>query len=285
MRKIRTTALVAVALYAAGCGLGSRSYELRGQVVAVDLERQEVLIRHDAVPGLMPAMTMPFRPGNASLLEGRQPGDLVEAELVVRGTDAYLARLEYIGSAPLDTTATDQFGANAVPLVGPGDLIPDPPFIDQNGEPRKLSDWHGRAVAMTFIYTRCPFPNFCPLMDRHFADIQRLVAENPALRDEVHLVSVSFDPTFDTPQVLRDHANTLGADPRLWTFLTGDRDEVDAFAERFGVAVTRDAGDAANITHNLSTAVIDRRGTLVSIYRGAEWTPPQVLDDLATAAE
>jgi protein SCO1/2 len=280
MKWIRPTALALAALGVWGCGLGSRSYELRGQVLAVDFDRQEVLIRHDAVPGLMPAMTMPFRARDAGLLDGRRPGDLVEAEIVVRGADAYLSRLVRIGDAPIETAATDQLSANAPPLLEPGDAIPDPPFVDQDGAPRMLSDWRGQAVAMTFIYTRCPFPNFCPLMDRHFSTIQRAIAGDPTLGESVHLVSVSFDPDFDTPAVLRGHARTLDADPGLWTFLTGDRDEVDGFAKRFGVAVTRDSNDPVNMTHNLSTAVLDRDGTLVAVYRGADWTPQEVLRDL-----
>lgn len=285
MRDFRPGALALVLLVAAGCGLGSHTYELHGQVLAVDLERQEVLIRHDAVPGLMPAMTMPFRARDAGLLEHRHPGELVEAEIVVRGTDAYLTRLDHVGDAPLATAATDQLGARATPLLEPGDPIADPAFVDQDGHPRKLSDWHGQAVAITFIYTRCPFPNFCPLMDRNFARIQRLVSDDPALRAGIHLVSISFDPDFDTPAVLRDHAAEVGADPEFWTFLTGDRDEVDAFGAPFGVAVTRDADNPGNITHTLSTAVIDQTGTLVAVYRGTDWSPEQVRRDLQTLVE
>jgi protein SCO1/2 len=136
---------------------------------------------------------------------------------------------------------------------------------------------------LTFIYTRCPIPTFCPLMDRNFAAVQRKLKEDAALapaRRSVHLVSISFDPVTDTPPVLKKHARTLDADPKIWTFFTGDRDEVDKFAARFGVSVARSPADARDITHNLRTAIIDRSGRLVKVYTGNEWTPDQLIADL-----
>jgi protein SCO1 len=126
-------------------------------------------------------------------------------------------------------------------------------------------------------------PTFCPLMDRNFAAIQTKLKEDPSLasaRKGVQLVSISFDPITDTPPVLKKHAATLGADPKTWTFLTGDRDEVDKFAGRFGVSVARVTADARDITHNLRTAIIDPSGRLVKVYTGNEWTPDQLLADL-----
>jgi protein SCO1/2 len=134
-------------------------------------------------------------------------------------------------------------------------------------------------VVLTFIYTSCPMPTFCPLMDRHFARIQSRLKTDPSL-ERVHLISVSFDPITDTPAVLNKHATELGADPKYWTFLTGDRDAIDQFAMRFGVSVSRDLNDPKNITHNLRTAIIDPRGAFVKAYTGNEWTPEQVLTDL-----
>jgi protein SCO1/2 len=132
---------------------------------------------------------------------------------------------------------------------------------------------------MTFIYTRCPLPTFCPLMDRHFATLQKALKADPAMNG-VHLVTVSFDPATDTPAVLKQHAKSLDADLTRWTFLTGDRDEVDQFAARFGVSVGRALNDARDITHNLRTAIIDANGTLVKVYTGNDWSPDQVLADL-----
>jgi protein SCO1/2 len=134
-------------------------------------------------------------------------------------------------------------------------------------------------VVLTFIYTRCPMPAFCPLMDRHFATIQARLKGDPTL-DGVRLVSVSFDPVTDTPEVLKNHAARLGADPMRWSFVTGDRDELDQFAARFGVSLVREPNDARDITHNLRTAIVDGHGTVIKVYTGNSWTPDEVVADL-----
>ncbi len=119
-----------------------------------------------------------------------------------------------------------------IELLKPGDTVPDAPLVDQDGRKIRFAAFIGRPVVMTFIYTRCPLPTFCPLMDRHFAQIQRTLQRDPALGG-ARLVTVSFDPAADTPPVLKRHAKSLGADTTRWTFLTGDRAEIDRFAARF----------------------------------------------------
>ncbi|HEX7140221.1 MAG TPA: SCO family protein, partial [Vicinamibacterales bacterium] len=118
-----------------------------------------------------------------------------------------------------------------------------------------------------------------PLMDRHFVTIQKTLKADSGLA-KVHLVTVSFDPLTDTPAVLKAHAKTLDADLSRWTFLTGDRDEIDRFGARFGVSVSRALNDARDITHNLRTAIIGADGKLDKVYTGNEWTPSQILEEL-----
>ena len=161
--------------------------------------------------------------------------------------------------------------------------MPNGSFRDQDGKKRNFSDFKGSLVAMTFIYTRCPLPTFCPLMDRHFAALQKALKSDPALKG-VHLVTVSFDPVTDTPAVLKAHAKKLDADFNRWTFLTGDRDDVDQFASRFGVSVSRAMNDQRDITHNLRTAIVDADGKLTKVYTGNEWSPDELLADLKAAA-
>src|SRR5207253_1310472 len=139
----------------------------------------------------------------------------------------------------------------------------------------------GSPVVITFMYTRCPLPTFCPLMDQHFATIQRTLESDRSLAT-IHLVSISFDPIADTPAVLKKHARKLEADPRRWSFLTGDRDDIDRFAARFGVSIARAMDDPLNITHNLRTAIVDADGKLVKVYTGNEWRPDQIVADLKT---
>jgi len=208
------------------------------------------------------------------------------ATLVVYSNGAYLRDIKKTGSKPLEkppAEAASPSASSGFELLKPGDEIPNAPFLDQNGRKRHFADFKGSPLAITFIYTKCPLPTFCPMMDRHFASIQKSLKEDPSLK-RVHLLTVSFDPLTDTPPVLREHAKSVGADLARWTFLTGDRDEIDRFASRFGVFVTRALNDPRDITHNLRTAIVDAEGRLVKVYTGNEWTPDQVLADLKSVA-
>jgi protein SCO1/2 len=265
-----------------------RSFTLQGQVLSIDAPKKSAVIKHEEIKGFMPAMTMPYEVREGTLLDGLAPGDLINARLVVETNGAYLSAIKKVGTAPLEQPPADEGTAptasSGFELLKPGEEVPDGRFVDQNGAKRAFKSFEGEPVVLTFIYTKCPMPTFCPLMDRHFAAIQKRLETDASLaplKGRVHLVSVSFDPATDTPAVLKKHAATLGADPRVWTFLTGDRDDIDQFGARFGVQVARAMGDQRDITHNLRTAVIDKQGKLVKIYVGNEWTPDQVIADLA----
>jgi protein SCO1/2 len=280
-------ALAAVA--AVSCARSDeRHFVLQGQILSIAANHKEATIKHEDIKGLMPAMTMPYRVQDAKLLDGLAPGDLIKARLVLVSNDAYLDQVLKTGHAPLEPPPAEApAAASGFELLKPGDAVPDVTLLDQDGRKREFSSFKGRTVVLTFIYTRCPMPTFCPLMDRNFAAIQRKLKNDPSFGDarrNVHLVSVSFDPLTDTPPVLKKHATTLDADPKTWTFLTGDRDEVDRFAARFGVSVARSLSDARDITHNLRTAIIDPSGTLVKVYTGNEWTPDELLTDLKGSA-
>lgn len=257
-----------------------RTYELRGQILGVDQERREVLVNHEDIKGFMPAMTMPYKVNDPGLLEGKKPGDLFTATLVVEEVNAYLSTLTTTGHAPIETPAAGPAITDA-DLLKDGDIVPDHALIDQSGTARPLGSLRGHRVALTFVYTRCPLPDFCPLMDTQFSAVQQAIRTSPVLRD-VRLVSVTLDPDFDTPAVLQKHAATVGADPRLWHFVTGERDEVLAFAKRFGV-VTEPGEPGTPVVHNLRTAVIDAEGRLVTVHSGNMWTPAELVADLEKA--
>jgi protein SCO1/2 len=265
---------------AAGCARG-REYELRGQVLAVDKARGQITVRHEDIKGFMPAMTMPFTVRDRAMLDARVPGELIRATLVVGSNEAHLEDIQRTGEAPLIEAPPSP----AMDLLEPGETVPDEPVVDQDGASRRIADWRGKALAVTFIYTRCPLPNFCPLMDRHFAAVQTAVLADPNLRDRVHLVSVSFDPDFDRPSVLKAYATRAGAVPATWSFVTGDRDDIDRLASRFGVSVLRKGESAQEIVHNLRTAVIDARGRLVTVLSGNEWQPADLLRELRRAVD
>ena len=257
-----------------------RQYELQGQILAMRPEAREVTIRHGDIKGFMPGMTMPFMVEDRALLEGKQPGDLVTATLVVGETEAHLSSITKTGTAPIenpiDVTRTE--GA----ILMPGDIVPDQLLVDQDGVPVPISSLRGHRVALTFMYVRCPLPDFCPRMDRNFAAVQKTIKSTPELAD-VRLVSVSFDPEFDTPPELKKHAQALGADPAVWKFVTATPEEMDKLTGRFGVHVERDDQKSINITHNLRTAVISPDGRVVKVHSGTDWTPAQLVADLKAA--
>jgi protein SCO1/2 len=260
-----------------------RRYPLHGQVVTLEPSRKVVTVKHDDIKGFMPAMTMPYEVQDAAALDGLNPGDLIDATLVVFSNGAYLTGIRRLGTAPLEPAPPDSATAppasSRTELLRPGDAVPNARFVDQNGKRRWFAGFTGSPVVMTFIYTKCPLPTFCPLMDRHFASMQKPLKADPALAS-VHLVTVSFDPITDTPAVLKAHARALDADLSRWTFLTGDQDEIDRFSARFGVSVSRAPNDPRDIAHNLRTAIIDREGRLFKVYTGNEWTPEEVIRDL-----
>ena len=257
-----------------GCGDESRSYPLKGQVIAKDTSRQELTVKHEDIPNFMPGMTMPFKVTDRSGFESVVPGDLITATLMVSDTTGELTAITRTGSAPLPP------GTPTAPrprILDPGTEDPDVTMTDQSGATRKLSDWRGKVVALTFIYTRCPVPDFCPRMDRNFAAAQQLLAADPQLAGRVQLLSVSFDPAYDTPEILRAHAQRVGADPARWSFVTGTTEAIDPFAAAFGVAVMRDDKPMQEILHNLRTAVISKDGRLVTILNGNEWKAEELV--------
>jgi len=260
----------------------TRTYELRGQVLAVRPETSEILVKHEDIEGFMPAMTMPYQVKEPALLKDRAPGDLITATLQVAPELAWLSAITKTGSAPIpDDAATRIPAAAGVHLLKPGDTVPDTTLIDQDDKGLALSAWRGSAVVVTFIYTRCPLPQFCPLMDRRFAEIQLLAGADPALRGKVRLLSISFDPTTDRGAVLRAHAGKAGADPAVWRFATAEEVIVDRMAATFGVNVIRERD--GTITHNLRTAVIDPEGRIVSIHDSNAWSASSLVDELKAA--
>jgi len=272
----RRLAALGIALLVGGCRAApAHQYPITGQIIAVDQKRQQLTIKHEDIPGLMPAMTMSYDVASPSMLSGRAPGELVTGTLEVRDAVGRITSITHTGSAPLPS---GNEAALAAGTLSTGDRVPDTALIDQTNRRRSLSEWQGRQTVVTFIYTRCPLPDFCPLMDQNFATLQRRISQDTALRGRVQLISITLDPDFDTPAVLAVHAAKLHADPTIWTFLTGDRGTIDRLAAAFGVAIMRDGTPA--LTHNLRTAILDQELRVKKMFSGNDWTPGDVLQDL-----
>lgn len=272
--------LLAVLAAAASCS-NAKTYEMRGQILGINRDKMEILVKHEEIPGLMAAMTMPWKVQHANMLDNLGPGDLITSEIVVENNQGVVTKITKLGTAKPDVPAPAAPSKPGVKYLTPGDTVPNQTFLDHTGSARDLDDIRGdRPLAITFIYTKCPIPTFCPAMDRQFAEAQSLIKEK-GLAGKAGLLSVSFDPKNDTPAVLAQHAKKLGADPKVWTFVTGDREEIDRFAASLLLTLVR--GEAANpdeIGHTLRTTVIDRNGKIAKSYSGADWTATELVADL-----
>jgi protein SCO1/2 len=270
--------LVAILMAAAGCRAAEpvREYRLVGQILAVDRQTNRVTIRHHDIDGFMPGMTMPFPVRDASLLNGRVAGELVEATLSVQGTDAWVSRLTVTGKAPI---------TEAAPLLGlgPGDRIADAALVDQDGAPMRVADLRGHAAVVSFIYTRCPLPEYCPTIEARLGAVQLAIKADQALAG-TRVLAVTLDPAHDTPPVLAVHARERHADPSVWRFASGTADAIDAFGRQFGLAVTRTSSEPSGIEHNLRTVILDPDLRIVAVLTGSDWPASEAISALRTAA-
>jgi protein SCO1/2 len=262
---------------------GAKRYPVHGKVVAVDVAERKITIDHEDIPGFMPAMTMPFAvlPKDAALLEHVSPGDEITATLVVPDSRHWIEEIVVVKPATPDGGARPK---PEVRLPQPGDAVPDVALVDQDGKPVRLSDYRGQAVALTFIFTRCPMPDFCPLMMKNFAEAHAALVADPALRERTRLLSVSFDPKHDTPAVLRAYGRPFQKTTppfAQWRLASGTDPAIRTLGDALGLEYVE---ETRSFTHNLRTAVIDAKGRLFRLYRGNDWKPAQLVADLAAAA-
>jgi protein SCO1/2 len=250
-----------------------RTFQVHGQIRGLEPENKTIRIAHEEIPDYMPAMTMPLKVKDAALLRSLAIGDSVQFELAVTVDDSWISHMEKISSA--GPVTQKKFAATLEELeagsVHPGEVVPDFELTNQDGRPIHLSEFRGQAVVMTFIYTRCPLPNFCPLMSKNFADLQqRLSKEFPG---KFQLLSITMDPEFDQPGVLKDYAARYGANPKNWSFATGDAAAIHFVTELMGLYFERENG---LISHDLRTALIGPDGRLIHVWKSNVWTPYEV---------
>jgi len=292
MRRLLASSVLAL-LVLAGCHSGQKppsqpdssqnfkAYHLRGKVVSTDAAKGEVTLNHEAIPGFMDAMTMPYKLKDASILGELHRGDVITADLLVSqdpDADVLLDHIVVVAQGKPDYRPKVIYHVPAS-----GDAVPDFKLRNQDGRPIHLGQFHGKALVITFIYTRCPSPDFCPRVTRNFASLDKLLASNPALYARTHLLSVSFDPEHDTPARLRAYGATyIGSDAKAafahWDFAVPEKPVLAEMAKFFDLGMTENADSM--ITHTLSTTLIGPDGKVVRFYPGNEWTPEQVLADL-----
>lgn len=260
-------------------------FQVKGTIVELTPAEKSVRIKHEEIPGYMPAMTMPFEVRDTNELAGLEIGDAVTFRMTVTENDGWIDQLKKV-SVPRITALPKVPGLRFVRDVDPlnvGDAMTDYRFTNQLGQPFKLSEFRGQALAFTFVFTRCPYPTFCPLMSNNFRQVQDALLKQPNAPTNWHLLTLSFDPDWDSPARLKAYAEGMRHDPKHWTFATGDLADITAIAEQVGEVFVRDA-DGTGISHNLRTVVVDAQGRVQKIIAENKWTPEELVAELLRAA-
>jgi protein SCO1/2 len=270
---------------AAAQNTNERVFHVKGVVKAVRPRQKEIEIKHEAIPGYMPAMTMPFDVKNTNELTGLKPEQPISFRLTVTDADGWVDDIKSLGSAPeagAPNSGPGQLVRAAEPLQT-GDPLPEYYLTNEFGEALKTTQYKGQSLAITFLFTRCPFPTFCPRLANDFAEVQQKLLTLQSGPTNWHLLTVSFDPEFDQPAVLKAYAEAHHYDPAHWTFATGDLGDVSALGDLFGLAFWHDS--TGSITHNMRTAVIDANGRLQRVFEGKDWTSAELAAEIVKDAK
>ena len=292
MKTALNLALLLLIMMFAGCGerpsatAGStnaspRTFIVRGSLRELPTDGRSAVIRHEEIPGYMPKMTMTLTLKQPAELRGLVPGDEVEFRLVATEDDHWIESLRRVGRG----TVPEARPADPAPVqreLVNGGVWPDAPILDETGATRRFADFRGRAIAFTFIFTRCPLPDFCPRMSKHFKRARELLLTRPGAATNWQFVSLSFDPEQDTPAVLSTYApGYRGANADRWLFGVLSADTLAAVAPRLDLKIGREGG---GFSHNLRTVVLDTRGRIHRQFDGNDWTPEELADALVEAA-
>jgi protein SCO1 len=271
-------ALIPIACNKTGAPEASaKRYHLVGKVISIDQQQSSAMIDGEDIPGFMAAMAMPYPVHDAKALSALGPGDEITADVVVTGDGAYLENIVVTKKGSGSTQGPP--GMSHQPQAG--EKVPEFALVNQDGKTIGLDSFPGKVLLVTFIYTRCPFPDFCPLVSKNFSQIYAQLRSDPALEAKIQLLSVSFDSAHDTPAVLRRYAGTFsgttGGDPfDRWAFATVPATELPKIADFFGLYYK---ASADQIVHSMSTTVISPDGTVFKWYQDNDWRPADLIED------
>jgi len=268
-------------MFLSGCRSSDqfRRYDMDGKVISVDAKNKKLVIAHKDIPGLMKAMTMDYKVNDDWVFRAAKPGDHITASLVLDPEGAYLEKVVLTS-----TGTTPEASTSPLHEPQPGDQPPDLAFENQDGKKVKLSDFHGKPLLLTFIYTRCPLPDYCIRMSDNFGLIARqLKSGDPALYNTLQMLSVSIDPEFDRGPVLKNYGKSFAGtvDPTFshWQFAAATPKDTRDFANYFGLSYDKQQDQ---IVHSLRTALLDPSGKIAFVYTGNAWRPDDVIRDLKT---
>ena len=260
-----------------GEATNSRSFMAKGTVMELKPDGRTVVIRHEAISNYMAAMTMPFRVKDPEELAGLHRGDEISFQLQVTETESWVEHITKIGTVslpPVPTPPSTAAGRPNHPLL-------DYKFTNELGQAVSLNDFRGQALAITFFYTRCPLPDYCPRLSKNFQEAQQKLESLPGAPANWHFLSVSFDPEFDSPAMLKAYGNSYQYDPEHWSFLTGPADKIGELAREAGVSYQSEAG---TINHDFRTLIIDAAGHLQMVFPTSGDLSDQIVAEILKAA-
>ncbi len=261
------------------------NYTVRGVVVGLGEDGKSVKVKHEEIPGYMMAMTMPFEARPTNELTGLMRGDQIEFRMRVTETDGWIDQVRILGTTKTEPTnaVNDIKVIPDVPELKAGDLVPNYTYTNELGRVIHLADYRGQALAITFIFTRCPFPTFCPRMTEQFGKVSKLLKSAPDAPPNWRLLSLSFDPDFDTPATLQVYGQRHQYDPARWSLATGSFNQIERLTGHFGLYFGRNV-PIAQQNHNLRTVVLDTLGRVHEIFVGNEWTAEELVTSIRAAA-
>ena len=258
------------------------SYPARGVVEKIAPDRRQVTIHHQDIPGYMMEMTMDFPVKDTNELNGISVGDKITFTLVVSPTSDWVEKIHRVGHTDKMTPGSMPMADGMFSELKPGDLLPDGDLVTEEGRHVHFSDFRGEAVAFTFFYTRCPLPDYCPLMNRNFEHARALLLSETFAPTNWKFLSISFDPGFDTPGILSAYAATYrGTDTGHWLFADATTNTLASLAPRLGLMVMRQGN---SISHNLRTVVLDPQGRIYRQFNGNQWSAKELAETMLQAA-
>jgi len=228
----------------------------------------------------MPSMTMPFSVKDEEEIAEVKIGDGISFRMTVTDKDLFLDQVKKIPASEVrvaEPTPAASVASTASARLREGDVVPSFALIDQNGAPVTLDPFRGQPFLLTFIFTRCPIPTFCPRISQKFSELQQAIKSEAGAAGKTRLLSITLDPQFDTPEILLGYAQQVRADLQIWTFATGAPAEIDKLTQSFAVFVQPEGG---TISHGLATALVGPDGKVVKIWRGNAWEPSEVIAEL-----
>jgi protein SCO1 len=254
-----------------------QSFMAKGTVMELKPDGRTVVIRHEAISNYMAAMTMPFQVKEPKELAGLRRGDEISFRLQVTESESWVEHIAKIGTASLPPTPSPA-NSSAVRL---DHALQDYKFTNELGQAVSLNDFRGQALAITFFYTRCPLPDYCPRLSKNFQAAQQKLESLPGAPANWHLLSVSFDTEFDSPPMLKVYGDSYQYDPKHWSFLTGPADKIGELARQSGVSYQYDAG---TFNHDFRTLIIDAAGHLQMVFPTSGDLSDQIVAEIIKAA-